>query len=58
MSQVEIEAIALGRVLNEGRGSLPYSLIHGEALVAALECHRADAKQRTELVVGNLHRTG
>ncbi|PVG84572.1 hypothetical protein DDE18_02930 [Nocardioides gansuensis] len=25
---------ALGRVLDEGRGSLPYSLIHGEALVA------------------------
>jgi len=25
----------VGRVLDEGRGSLPYSLVHGEALVAA-----------------------
>ncbi len=35
MSQTEVDAIALGRVLDEGRGSLPYSLVHGEALVAA-----------------------
>ena len=33
--QIEVDAIAVGRVLDEGRGSLPYSLIHGEALVAA-----------------------
>jgi 2-C-methyl-D-erythritol 4-phosphate cytidylyltransferase len=35
MSQTEVDVIALGRVLDEGRGSLPYSLVHGEALVAA-----------------------
>ena len=29
------ETVALGRVLDEGRGSLPFSLVHGEALVAA-----------------------
>ena len=32
---VDVDVIAVGRVLDEGRGSLPYSLIHGEALVAA-----------------------
>jgi len=33
MSQIEVEIIALGRVLDEGRGSLPFALVHGEALV-------------------------
>jgi 2-C-methyl-D-erythritol 4-phosphate cytidylyltransferase len=33
--QIDVEVIAVGRVLDEGRGSLPYSLVHGEALVAA-----------------------
>ena len=35
MTAVEIELTALGRVLDEGRGSLPFALVHGEALVAA-----------------------
>jgi 2-C-methyl-D-erythritol 4-phosphate cytidylyltransferase len=35
VSVVEVEVIALGRVLDEGRGSLPFALVHGEALVAA-----------------------
>jgi 2-C-methyl-D-erythritol 4-phosphate cytidylyltransferase len=35
VNQIDVEVIAVGRVLDEGRGSLPYSLIHGEALVAA-----------------------
>ena len=35
VSAVEVEVIALGRVLDEGRGSLPFALVHGEALVAA-----------------------
>ncbi|MEO6509812.1 MAG: hypothetical protein ABIO16_02390, partial [Nocardioides sp.] len=35
MNQVDVEVIAVGRVLDEGRGSLPYALVHGEALVAA-----------------------
>ena len=34
MSQIDVELIALGRVLDEGRGSLPFALMHGEALVA------------------------
>jgi 2-C-methyl-D-erythritol 4-phosphate cytidylyltransferase len=33
--QTEVDVIAVGRVLDEGRGSLPYALVHGEALVAA-----------------------
>jgi 2-C-methyl-D-erythritol 4-phosphate cytidylyltransferase len=33
MSQTYLEVIALGRVLDEGRGSLPFALVHGEALV-------------------------
>ena len=33
MSQLDFEVIALGRVLDEGRGSLPFALMHGEALV-------------------------
>jgi 2-C-methyl-D-erythritol 4-phosphate cytidylyltransferase len=33
MSQIDVEVIALGRVLDEGRGSLPFALVHGEALV-------------------------
>lgn len=33
MSQTDVEVIALGRVLDEGRGSLPFALVHGEALV-------------------------
>jgi 2-C-methyl-D-erythritol 4-phosphate cytidylyltransferase len=32
---IDVDVIALGRVVDEGRGSLPYSLVHGEALVAA-----------------------
>jgi 2-C-methyl-D-erythritol 4-phosphate cytidylyltransferase len=32
---VDVEVIAVGRVLDEGRGSLPFALVHGEALVAA-----------------------
>ena len=28
------DAVALGVVVDEGRGSLPFALIHGEALVA------------------------
>lgn len=35
MGAVDVEVIAVGRVLDEGRGSLPFSLVHGEALVAA-----------------------
>jgi 2-C-methyl-D-erythritol 4-phosphate cytidylyltransferase len=33
VSQLDIDFIALGRVLDEGRGSLPFALVHGEALV-------------------------
>jgi 2-C-methyl-D-erythritol 4-phosphate cytidylyltransferase len=33
--QIDTEVIALGRVLDEGRGSLPFALVHGEALLAA-----------------------
>ena len=33
MGQTEVDVIALGRVLDEGRGSLPFALVHGEALV-------------------------
>jgi 2-C-methyl-D-erythritol 4-phosphate cytidylyltransferase len=32
---VDVEVIAVGRVLDEGRGSLPFALVHGEALVTA-----------------------
>ena len=32
---IDVDVIAVGRVLDEGRGSLPYALVHGEALVAA-----------------------
>jgi 2-C-methyl-D-erythritol 4-phosphate cytidylyltransferase len=35
VSQIDVDVIAVGRVLDEGRGSLPYALVHGEALVAA-----------------------
>ncbi len=35
MSAVEVDVLALGRVLDEGRGSMPFALVHGEALVAA-----------------------
>jgi 2-C-methyl-D-erythritol 4-phosphate cytidylyltransferase len=35
VNQIDVDVIAVGRVLDEGRGSLPYSLVHGEALVAA-----------------------
>jgi 2-C-methyl-D-erythritol 4-phosphate cytidylyltransferase len=34
VSQIEVDVIALGRVVDEGRGSLPFALVHGEALVA------------------------
>ena len=34
MSQIDVDVIALGRVVDEGRGSLPFALVHGEALVA------------------------
>jgi 2-C-methyl-D-erythritol 4-phosphate cytidylyltransferase len=33
MSQIDLDVIALGRVVDEGRGSLPFALVHGEALV-------------------------
>ena len=33
MSHPDVEVIALGRVLDEGRGSMPFALVHGEALV-------------------------
>ncbi len=33
MSQIDVDVIALGRVVDEGRGSLPFALVHGEALV-------------------------
>ncbi len=33
MSQLDVDVIALGRVIDEGRGSLPFALVHGEALV-------------------------
>ncbi len=33
MSHPDDEVIALGRVLDEGRGSMPFALVHGEALV-------------------------
>jgi 2-C-methyl-D-erythritol 4-phosphate cytidylyltransferase len=33
INQTDVEVIALGRVLDEGRGSLPFALVHGEALV-------------------------
>jgi 2-C-methyl-D-erythritol 4-phosphate cytidylyltransferase len=35
MSARDVEVLALGRVLSEGRGSLPFALVHGEALVTA-----------------------
>jgi 2-C-methyl-D-erythritol 4-phosphate cytidylyltransferase len=35
VSQTDLDVIGLGRVLDEGRGSLPFALVHGEALVAA-----------------------
>jgi 2-C-methyl-D-erythritol 4-phosphate cytidylyltransferase len=35
MAQTEVEVIAIGRVLDEGRGSLPFALVHGEALVTS-----------------------
>jgi 2-C-methyl-D-erythritol 4-phosphate cytidylyltransferase len=35
VSVLEVELIAVGPVLDEGRGSLPFALVHGEALVAA-----------------------
>ncbi len=35
MSQTDVDVIALGRVVDEGRGSLPFALVHGEALVTA-----------------------
>ena len=34
MNQIDVDVIALGRVVDEGRGSLPFALVHGEALVA------------------------
>ncbi len=34
MSGADVEIAAVGRVLDEGRGSLPFALVHGEALVA------------------------
>jgi 2-C-methyl-D-erythritol 4-phosphate cytidylyltransferase len=33
MTDADAEVLALGRVLDEGRGSLPFALLHGEALV-------------------------
>jgi 2-C-methyl-D-erythritol 4-phosphate cytidylyltransferase len=33
VSQLDVAVIAFGRVLDEGRGSLPFALVHGEALV-------------------------
>ncbi len=44
MSALEVEAIAVGRVLDEGRGSLPFALVHGEALVAAASWALSEAK--------------
>ena len=33
-AELDVDVIALGRVIDEGRGSLPFALVHGEALVA------------------------
>jgi 2-C-methyl-D-erythritol 4-phosphate cytidylyltransferase len=33
VSHADAEVLALGRVVDEGRGSLPFALVHGEALV-------------------------
>src|SRR3954470_20876249 len=50
-------AKAISAILRIG-SALQRRVDDGEALVAALECHGADAEQRAKLVVGNLHRTG
>ena len=42
--QTEVDVIAVGRVLDEGRGSLPYALVHGEALVAAATWALSEAR--------------
>ena len=43
MSQTDVEVVALGRVLDEGRGSLPFALVHGEALVTCATWALAEA---------------
>jgi 2-C-methyl-D-erythritol 4-phosphate cytidylyltransferase len=43
MSQIDVEVVALGRVLDEGRGSLPFALVHGEALVTCAAWALAEA---------------
>jgi 2-C-methyl-D-erythritol 4-phosphate cytidylyltransferase len=43
VSQTDPPVIALGRVLDEGRGSLPFALVHGEALVACATWALSDA---------------
>jgi 2-C-methyl-D-erythritol 4-phosphate cytidylyltransferase len=48
MSHAEVEmtaqVIALGRVLDEGRGSLPFALVHGEALVTCATWALSEAR--------------
>ena len=43
MSQIDVDVIALGRVVDEGRGSLPFALVHGEALVTCATWALAEA---------------
>jgi 2-C-methyl-D-erythritol 4-phosphate cytidylyltransferase len=41
---MDVEVVALGRILDERRGSLPFALVHGEALVTCATWALAEAR--------------